>query len=309
MAHIAPSRPTRPPIVIQEKVNPESTSPAPAVAPEAPRKKAGTLAEAGFITSALIIKSPSRPYHRLMLSLEGDRGSGKSEFADSAPGRIAHLVLDRGIDSVLDNPEPPPTRTADVLYKVVKVPTANLNTNSYLDYWKAYHGDLLNALDSTDSRTVVMDGDPDSWELQRLAEFGRLTKVPPLMYDQVNAARRKLYARCYDSGKVIIATARVRKVYANKLDHNGAAVLKDNGDPVREWSGEYEKEGFRDGGYVWTINVFCFYDEAKREFGARILECKVNKKLNGQELLGADCNFETLVAMAYPNVSREEWGY
>ncbi len=287
---------------------PESTSPV-APAPEA-AKKAMSLAEAGFVAPALIIKSPNRPYHRLMLSLQGDRGSGKSEFADSAPGPGAHLVLDRGIDSVLDNPNPPATRSPDFLYKVVKVPKASqLASSGYLEYWKAYHRDLLAALDSTDGRTVVMDGDPDSWELQRLAEFGRLTKVPPLMYDQVNAARRALYARCYDSGKIVIATARVRKVWADKKDAGGRPVLKDNGEAVREWTGEYEKEGFRDGGYVWTIECFCLYDEVKQQFGIRIVECKVDKRLNGQELWGNECNFATLVSFVYPHISLEEWGY
>jgi hypothetical protein len=252
----------------------------------------------------------------MMLSLEGDRGSGKSEFADSAPGPVAHLVLDRGIDSVLDNPNPPPTRSPNCVYKVVKVPKAsqlraNQNENQYLPYWKAYHQDLLMALDSTDARTVVMDGDADSWELQRLAEFGRLTKVPPLMYDQVNSARRALYSRCYDSGKIVIGTARVKKVYADKLDASGRVVLKEDGSPVREWNGEYDKVGFQDGGYAWTVSCYCMYDEAKNVFGVRIVDCKVDKLhgLKGQELWGMDCNFESLAAMVYPHISRDEWGY
>jgi hypothetical protein len=251
-----------------------------------------------------------------MLGLQGDRGTGKSEFADSAPGPGAHLVLDRGIDSVLDNPNPPSTRSSNFLYKVVKVPKAtqlraSQNDNAYLPYWRTFHGDLLNALDSLDGRTVVIDGDPDSWELQRLAEFGRLTKVPPLLYDQVNAARRALYARCYDSGKIVIATSRVRKAYADKRDHNGKVVLKDDGNPVREWTGEFEKVGFQDSGYTWTIEAVCLYDEEKNRFGLRILECKVDKmhNLKGQELWGDECNFATLVSLAYPHISLEEWGY
>lgn len=309
MAHQAPPRKTvsRPPIPMQQTGTSESTSQT--GAPE-PARKVTTLAEAGFVAPALIIRPTPQSHHRLMLSLEGDRGGGKSEFADSAPGPVAHLVLDRGIDSVLDNPEPPPTRSENVLYKVIRVPKASqLAGSAYLEYWKAYHRDLLNALDSTDGRTVVMDGDPDSWELQRLAEFGRLTKVPPLMYDQVNAARRALYARCYDSGKIVIGTARVRKVYADKRDHNGNVILKDDGNPVREWTGEFEKQGFADGGYVWTIQCFCFYDAERQEFGIRIRECKVNKRMNGMELRGQDCNFASLVSMVYPHISLEEWGY
>jgi hypothetical protein len=287
---------------------PESTSSDMA---NTPTRRAGSLSEAGFVQAAQVLTSKDRPYHRLMLSLEGPQGSGKSEFADSAPGPGAHIVLDRGIDSVLNNPEPPATRSPNFLYKVCRVPKASqfASQKQYLEYWKLYFTTLLDALDSPESRTVVIDGDPDSWELQRLAEFGRLTKVPPLMYDQVNAARRALYARCYDSGKIVIATSRVRKVYADKTNPaTGAVMLKDNGDPVREWTGEYEKEGFRDAGFVWTIRCATRY-EPDQGFGLRILECKVNKAVEGQELWGEECTFAGLVSLAYPHIPLSAWGY
>src|SRR5262245_50540953 len=144
MQHTPPPRktPTRPPIPVEQLQAPPETTSQTIEQPAA--RKPMSLAEAGFVAPALIIKSPDRPYHRLMLSLEGDRGSGKSEFADSAPGPIAHLVLDRGIDSVLDNPYPPPTRSDNAVYKVVTVPKASQyrvkqNDNPYLDYWRAFH--------------------------------------------------------------------------------------------------------------------------------------------------------------------------
>lgn len=305
MAHTPPARAARPPIVMPSA----QTAPAPEAPKVAePQRRQVTLAEAGFVAPEFITKPKGAKFKRLMLSLEGVRGSGKSEFANSAPGPIAHLILDRGIDSVIDNPDPPATRAANILYKVITVPKAS-QQEDFVAYWRAYYQDLMLALYSTDGRTVVIDGDPDSWELQRLAEFGRLTKVPPILYDTVNTARRALYARCYDSGKIVIATSRVREVYATKFDAAGRPEINSSGNEVRVPTGEHEKQGFNDGGYVWTIQCACLYDDEKQKFGIKIRECKVNKKLNGQELWGDSCNFETLVSMVYPHIELSEWGY
>lgn len=280
---------------------------APAV-PEG-RVRRVSLADAGFVAPALIVRPPGSQFKRLMLSLEGDRGTGKSELADSAPGLIAHLVLDRGIDSVIDNPFPPLTRNPNAYYKTITVPKAS-QAEDFKAYWQTFRLSLMDAIHSTDGRTVVIDGDPDSWELQRLAEFGRLTKVPPILYDTVNSARRALYARCYDSGKIIISTSRVRQVWETvKNPITGLPEVNSSGNDIRRWTGEYEKQGFNDGGYIWTIQARTLYNEDTGVYGFRFMTCKVNRSVEGQEFWGDECNMETLLAAAYPNVPREDWGF
>lgn len=311
MGHTPPPRPTRPAVSIQPASAPEAP-PYQAPEDEPVAVKGGTLASMGFVPPALIIKSPDRPFHRLMLSLEGMQGTGKSEFANSAPGPGAHIVLDRAIDSILDNPNPPPTRSPNFLYKVCKVPKPQSGTQAtYLAYWKEFKSTLYAAIGADDCRTVVIDGDPDSWEMQRLAEWGRVSKVPPLLYDGVNAARRALYARCYDSGKIIIATSRVKQVWKDKFDPiTGLPVMKDDGSgPAREAVDEFYKEGFKDAGHVWTIRLLCMHNKEKQQFGVRVVECKVNKPMEGLEFWGDECNFATVVSYVYPQYTLAEWGY
>lgn len=262
----------------------------------------------GFVSGPTLRKSKFR---RLMVGLDGPPDSGKTEFMLSAPGPGILLCLDRGIDGVLDNPKPPESRSADFAFKVIQCPKATqYNQKEYQDYWNAFYKEWRAGLENPDARVVCLDGDSDSWELQRLAEFGRLAKVPSTLYDNVNAARRAMYARAYDSGKIIITSNRIRKTYVVDIDPvTHKPKTNSSGNEVRIWNGEYERQGFNDQDYLWSIQLRCYYNEEKACWGVRIMKCKVDRTLVGLELEGTDCNFSTLVETCYPQVPLSEWGF
>lgn len=266
-----------------------------------------SFARDGFITpSALRGKR-----RRLMVGTEGPADSGKTEFSLSAPGPGIVLCLDRGFDAVLDNQNPPASRREDFAFKVITVPMATQVTQpTFVEYWKAFYNEYKKALDNPDARTVVLDGDSDSWELQRLAEFGKLTKVPPIAYDTVNAARRAMYARAWDSGKIVIATNKVRKTYLTKFRPDGKPEMNSSGNEVRAWDGKsYERQGFGDQDYLWAVQIRHLYDADKNKWGIRIIKAKADPSAVGLELWGEDCNFESLVQVIYPQVPLAEWGF
>lgn len=282
------------------------------------RKIDPRLQAAGFIDPDLA-RRQGKKFRRLMIGIDGPWDTGKTEFALSAPGPGACLALDRNFDALFDNPNPPPTRQHNFGFLVVKVPKATQlavtqNANPYLEYWREFYKHYTTALDLPDEacRTVILDGDTDSWELQRLAEFGRLSKVPSNLYDNVNAARRAMYARAFDSGKIIIATNRVRKEYATVIDPaTQQPKLNSSGNEVREWTGDYERQGFSDQDYLWNIQLRAMREDTDKgpQFGIKIMKCKADPSLIGQELWGPECNFQTLVQLVYPTVSLTEWGY
>ncbi len=157
--------------------------------------------------------------------------------------------------------------------------------------------------------TVGLDGDSDSWELQRLAEFGKLTQVPEHLYSNVNAARRAMIARAFDSGKNYIATNKLKREY----EDNKEGVLGTDGKLKQVWTGEYTRQGFRDQNYLWQIQLRhmskpSYFNEIVKkqiptQYGIRILKCKANSELVGTELWGPDCTFAGLVQTVYPKVS------
>lgn len=253
---------------------------------------------------------------RLMIGSDGLSDTGKTEFGLSAPGPAIVLALDRGYEGMIDNPRAPKARRNDYGIKVIKVPLATQTTTSdYIAMWKDFYEQYRKALNNPDCFTVILDGDSDSWELQRLAEFGKLQQIPSIMYVGVNAARRVMLARAYDSGKNVICTNKVSKEYETVVEKNS------KGEPVEKSvpSGELRRQGFADQNYLFQVQIRHLYkppyfnEKAKREipgqFGLKILKCKPDVTLVGLELWGDDCNFPGLVQTIYPDLPLSAWGY
>lgn len=275
-----------------------------------------------FARDGFLDYEKTRGRRRVLIGTDGLTDSGKSEFALSMPGPGIGLCLDRGINGVMDNQMPPATRQPNWACKIIKVPkpgqvAAGEGNNPYLDYWRAYYKDLKKATDNVDCRSLLIDGDSDSWELQRMAVLGKIVKVPPLLYTQVNSDRRAIYARLFDCGKNVIATNKLKKHYV-PLIKKGKVELGSDGKPIREWDGTYERQGFEDQEYLWEIQLRHLKggrdenendDRHPGEFGVRIMKCKPNMSLEGFELWGEECNFSTLVEVVYPHIKRSEWGF
>lgn len=255
---------------------------------------------------------PKTKFKRLMIGSDGPTNTGKTEFILSAPGPGIVICLDRGFDAMLDNPYPPPTRRNDYAFKVITAPLATQALqDAYKKYWGDFYTVLKSATDNPDARVVGIDGDSDSWELQRLAEWGKLTGVgKSLIYAGVNAARRAMYARCWDSGKIIFATNKVAKHYRPVMAADGSFVLGDDKKPIKEWDGvSMERQGFSDQDYLWQIQLRHLFDAQKKRWGVRIMKAKAQPEVEGMELWGAECNFESLVTVIYPQVPLTEWGF
>lgn len=276
----------------------------------------------GFLPPEQLVKK----YRRLLIGSEGGANTGKTEFALSAPGPGILLALDRGYESVLDNPEPPATRNVDQwAFKPIVVPLATqMQQSQYLTYWKAFYSEYLAALSILEARTVIVDGDSDSWELQTLAEFGKLTQIPPVLRTGLNASRRAMYARAWDSGQIIICTYKLKKQYETAYLPDGTPKIGADGKEVREWDGKsYERQGFYDYEYLFQIQLRHLYKpaaithnailkravETPQQWGIKIMMCKANRSLEGSELWGPDCCFSSLVQLVYPQIDLSEWGF
>lgn len=264
---------------------------------------------------------------RLMIGTEGPTDSGKTEFLLSSPGPAAHICIDRNFEACIQNPNPPVARRRDHGFKVINIPMSGAaRPEDYMEYWKNFRKEFHGILSINDIRTVGLDGDSDSWELQRLAAFGKLTQIPSIMYTDVNAARRALIAKAHDSGKNVIATNKVKETYVDKIDlKTGQVVLNKDGTPIRVPSGEYDRQGFGDTDYLWHVQLRHLVKKGGQrvikagpragetisiapEFGIRILKCKSRMELEGAELWGDKCNFAGLVKFIWPMVELRDWG-
>lgn len=265
---------------------------------------------------------------RLMIGSDGLTNTGKSEFMFSAPGPGIGIIIDRGLDPMLDNPNPPAARRPDDwAIKMIQIPLASqVNQKEAIAAWKDFYDWLMKACKNPDCVSIGYDGDSDSWELQRLAEFGRIAKVPSHLYDSVNFARRAMIARLADSGKTVIATNKLKEEYVEEFTDDGQPVKDSQGNTKRRKSGEYVRQGFSDHNYLWHIQIRHLYRAPQEtviqlgpmkgqirksapQWGIRITKCKANTIHEGTELWGDKCNFKGLVQLVYPHVPLVEWGF
>jgi hypothetical protein len=253
----------------------------------------------------------------IMIGTEGETNTGKTEFSLSAPGPGILLAVDRMIDGVLDNATPPKSRNPEFYIKEIPFPKATM-AEDFKKAWEDYRVALMTAIGNPDARTVVIDGDSDSWEIQRLAAFnGQYSLIAPIRYTDVNAARRALISRLYDSGKIIIATNKLRREYGVVKDADGNPVIYE-GKEKRAETGRLVRQGFEDQNFAWGVQLRHLYRPPKtnvitgREipqgWGVKVLKCKANPSLIDMELWEDECNFASLIQKIYPHVELKEWG-
>lgn len=263
-----------------------------------------------------------------MIASEGESDTGKTEFLFTCPGPGVILAWDRGFDAALDNPNPPKSRRADFAMKVIKAPSATqfADPKEYRPYWLEGLKATLNAISIPEAVTIAIDGDNVSWELQRLAEHGRLTNVfPQTKYTDVYAARRALYFRLWDSRKIIIATNMMRDEFKAMKNPDGTYIMDPTtNEPKKERTGNKVAQGFPDQEYLWQIRIRhlkragtppTWNKILKRnaggtppQWGLRITKCKANDAMVGEELWGEDCTFQGLVSLVYPHIPLSDWG-
>jgi hypothetical protein len=271
-----------------------------------------TLLRSGYMTQDQVLKrGGTLP---MCIGIDGQPSGGKTELALSAPGTIIGVTVDRGHVGLMLNPNPPKTRNQNVGWKVIDPPMPSAAVqNEFIAYWRTIRDAAYAATDLKEVTTVLLDGDSDTWEIQRMAEFGRLISIPSHLYTTVNAARRAFYARLIDSGKFIILTSKMTKEYKQVYGPNGQPEMNDKGQPRRQWTGNWERKGFDDLDYSLQLSLHCYRTEGNLtfpgEFRTRLDLCKSDRSLEGAEFGGNDCNLPSILQTVYPHIPLKSWGY
>lgn len=308
----------------------------------------GNLREDAALFKKLGVKTASeiQKRRRLMIGTDGLTNTGKTEFMLSAPGPKVIMVMDRGFDSALDNPHPPASRDlSSTAFDIIPIPnlaggmagsgdSGKMTQTDFVNYWNKYRSRLYELLDVPELVTLGIDGDSDTWELQVMADFGKTTQIHPMQYQMTYAARRAMINRCWQSGKIIIASSKLKDKYEDILDDKGVPIKESSGrNKQQKVTGEYKRQGFPDQDYLWQLQLRHLARKtggavntegmtlaqrlkaqksaqpAHMEWGLRIMKCKANPMLEGEELWGDKCNLRSLVEYVYPNVDPTVWGF
>src|SRR3954464_10896014 len=125
----------------------------------------------------------------VLIIIDGPTDTGKTEFMLSGPPVGAIIAVDRNHEHTMKNPEPPKSRNKGFYFHSLQIPmqASTKNQSDWVEGFTKYRDELYDLLKDPQVRTVGIDGDAETWELQRLATFGKLKGVPSLDYDGANA--------------------------------------------------------------------------------------------------------------------------
>jgi hypothetical protein len=236
---------------------------------------------------------------RLVLNVEGMEKCGKTHFALTAPGPIAVIDMDIGLEGVISK---------FTLQKKIYVASFNYRDATTPDEWEKMWVKMktayMDALASKSIRTVIADTATEWWELVRMARFGKLAQVKPHHYAPVNAEFRDLLRKAYDTDKNLILIHKQKKEYT--------------GDPG-SWTGNMERAGFGDIGYAVQANILSWritaldeiYGKGREDgykgFGITVRDCRQQAELAGTELLEPLNTFPVLASQVFPSTDQSEW--
>jgi AAA domain len=291
--------------------------------------------DASFLNQFSLVKDQAR--NRLMIGVDGRERGGKNHFAFTAPDPIVLMDFDTGSEGVVEKfsdkriikSEPFITKP-DELFDGDEMAASkfaeeewNRFYNSYVHVMTMPVGRWENKV--ADARTVIIDTGTDMYSLLRLKEFGKLTKISPFKYREVNTKMRDIFRHAERSNVNLIVLHRI-----------SAEWKKSEGDSDKSnKTGVWERNGWEDTAYTLQANLFayraplagtkdqtwkakCGMGEAHqwtaeaREPGSlgfrlRFLDSRHKPELEGVELMDDMIDFATVAQLILPMSKPEDW--
>lgn len=150
------------------------------------------------------------------------------------------------------------------------------------------------------ARTIQWD-ETEVWELFRWAEFDDESDAPR-NYGALNAKYRYLIQSAYDAGVNLHLVQKVKEKWGQNA----------KGSPVP--LGIYEPMGFKEANYIVQANLEHLWDKT-RGFGVRVVNCRQNMTIAGEEFWQFDedgepsfaLDFPTFAQLVFPSTTEEDW--
>ncbi len=221
------------------------------------------------------VTNGSKSNRRMIVSLYGREGTGKSSFGFSAPGPILYFNFDTGDEGVIE-------KFSDTeMYRVRYRAKAFSTMDDYKILWSQFKQDFINALKSG-AKTLVVDTATEAWELNRLARLGKLAQVLPVKYTEVNREHTDLLVESFESDKNVVLIHKAAPVYIND-----------------KRTKDYEMKGFKETPFIVKINLEMYKQDG--EYYMRVMKCRENKEVEQMELPVYDPKqgFEILRSMVW----------
>ena len=276
------------------------------------------ISAAGF---AAIRRSP----RRLICNIQGMPKSGKTRLALTAKKPIGYIAVEIGGDEgVVDQFIPVGADSfEDIQRTLIRIPAIEIpadiaDADKYdkavsaevqrtagiaLDaFYTAYYASIQNFA------TTIVDTGSDLWEIARLANFGRLEKVPQLAYTQLNKSMDKIIDDAFSAAGSVIFIHHMKELWSN--------VLGENGKMRGQASGEFGMAGY--GGMkkkvqatieLWREDLTEPNENTGRltRFHGQIIDSRHNADSIGLRLADDELTFSKIGAALVTGSKQSDW--
>ena len=221
---------------------------------------------------------------RVVASIEGKEGTGKTFLACTADGPIIYFDIDIGTEGVVEQFQDgsngiTPRR---ILRKRIRIPKGE-SKDTYESLWNEVW-QMAETAYKLKRGAVIWDTGSELYELCRLARYGKLAQVPPHYYQLANNDWRDFARLAYDSDMSTILIHKVKPVWVNNNRTN-----------------EYEPSGFSETPYMVQVRLSTFRNQTDdgAVFGFKILKCRPKDSLVGETVAGPMSSFPFLLNLIY----------
>ena len=168
-------------------------------------------------------------------------------------------------------------------------------------FYKAYYASLANMA------TTVVDTGTDVYQLARMADFGRLEKIPALAYTQVKRSFAKLFDDTF--------SAQGSCLWIHHMKDKGETFVNDKGKDQWRATGVYEMDGCMVVNdkvqaviELWRDDLKEIDEETARmvKFHAMIVDSRHNADAMGQ-IFTNDFTFADIGMAIFPGSKRSDW--
>ncbi len=167
----------------------------------------------------------------------------------------------------------------------------NTIANEARPIWKRFENDFLLTLKDKQIRTIVIDNAGAMYELRRLAKFGKLEQVPPIMYMQVNTEMSYFFTIGREfPDKNFLYIHRLKDKWVNVPNPKNP-----KGPKVGERTGELERAGWKDAGF--EVDATVRLSKVKKTYTAEITDTGFSGL--GETLENEDITFANICAAVF----------
>jgi hypothetical protein len=236
---------------------------------------------------------------RLTIGLDGLPKTGKTTWAMGMPGPLGVISNDPMTKRVVQRAK----RDGKEIYLKTFPETEDkkIAEKEWARYLEVYAWMLENL------RSVIIDTDTGSWDLQRMAAFGKLTQVMPNQYVEVNRERRRIIRMSEDSNCNVCFVFKQKKKYMDVKRRTKQGVQT-----VSSWTGEFERAGFSETAYLLQVNMETIKEnpgdlDVEERFKVKVVNCTQNAELDGEILEYPVNDFTSLAMMVFPESVEGDW--